>query len=1225
LTLSKVTKTIKHSCLALSLPTVEAYGSNLHNVDTPEKSHIYWNKPFSLRKGGNHVGYRLPAGFVVGAYGRRMQQPISQDASLWFKDAVIYEVSIKAFADSNQDGIGDFPGLIEKLDYLQDLGITAIWVLPFFPSPQKDDGYDISDYYSVNPTYGTLEDFRTFLKAAHQRGIRVIIELVLNHTSDQHPWFQRARQAPAGSPERNFYVWSDSLEKYQETRVIFQDFEPSNWAWDSVAKAYYWHRFYAHQPDLNYESPEVQQAVFDVVDFWLQMGVDGLRLDAVPYLYEQEGTHCENLPQTHEFLKQLRRHVDSNYPNRMLLAEANQPPEDAAAYYGEGDECHMTFHFPLMPRLFMALQLEDSFPIMDILEQTPEIPDNCQWALFLRNHDELTLEMVSDQDREYMYRVYAQDSEARLNLGIRRRLAPLMSNNLDQIKLMNCLLLTMPGTPVLYYGDEIGMGDNIDVCDRNGVRTPMQWSAEQNAGFSGADPQQLHLPVIVDPTYHFKAINVETQQRNANSLWWWTKRAIGVRKRFQAFGRGNFECLNSTNRKIIAFTRSYCGEHILVVANLSRFAQTVELDLSDFVGTVPVEIFAGTQFPAIGEDHYFLSLGGNGFYWFALQAQPTVTSLADPEAKHPALVVEGSWQNIFFESEAKAALEAILADYLYQCRWFGGKARTLQSAQIAEVIPLSQASPPSETTVPYIVLLRVAYTEGRSELYMLPLAYAEEAVGNHQVGDHYKYGVANVKVRGRDVGGILYDALANKDFLQLSLAAVAHQQQYAGMAGTLVTTTTDLFQQLPLNLQQLKPSPVREEQSNSSVVYANQVILKFFRKVEDGINPDVEIGRYLTANQQLKQFAPVLGAWEYHRQSGEVATLAVMQQYIANSIDAWSFTLDCLRNYFERVMVLPKADLRQIQLPSRSLVELLNKDAPPFGYNIIVSYLDTVELLGKRTAEMHLALAAAADHPDFAPEPFSLGHQGLVYRDMRTLMDGILLLLEKRLGTLSPDTQALAQKVLSRQGEIRDRIKALLTQEIDATRIRCHGDYRLSQVLLTGKDFIIIDFEGEPGRPLHERRIKRSPLRDLAGMLQSFNYALTLAFRNEVENGLIRADNLDVMEKWAQFWYSWVSATFMNTYLATAEGASFIPQSQQALTILLDAYLFEISIYELGYELNNRPTWVEIPLQRILQLLESSVLSNWQALDIHAPQTENCSDEAARALGTSASSAEKAR
>ncbi|HZT78791.1 MAG TPA: maltose alpha-D-glucosyltransferase, partial [Gemmataceae bacterium] len=474
------------------------------------------------------------------------------DDPLWYKDAIIYELHVRAFFDSTGDGVGDFRGLVQKLDYLQDLGVTAVWVLPFYPSPLRDDGYDIADYTGIHPMYGSLGDFQQFLREAHRRGLRVITELVINHTSDQHPWFQRARRAPRGSPERNFYVWSDTTEKYREARIIFKDFESSNWAWDPVAGQFYWHRFYSHQPDLNYDNPAVWKAVEEVFDFWMAMGIDGFRLDAIPYLYEREGTSCENLPETHAYLKALRRHVEEKFPGRMLLAEANQWPEDSVAYFGQGDECNMAFHFPVMPRLFMAIRMEDRFPILDILQQTPPIPETCQWAMFLRNHDELTLEMVTDEDRDYMYGVYAQDPQARINLGIRRRLAPLLQNNRAKIELMNGLLFSLPGTPVIYYGDEIGMGDNIYLGDRNGVRTPMQWSAERNAGFSKANPQKLYLPVIIDPEYHYEAVNVEAQQANPNSLLWWMKRLIALRKRYRAFGRGSLEFLTPDNPKVLA-------------------------------------------------------------------------------------------------------------------------------------------------------------------------------------------------------------------------------------------------------------------------------------------------------------------------------------------------------------------------------------------------------------------------------------------------------------------------------------------------------------------------------------------------------------------------------------------------------------------------------------------------------------------------------------------------
>ena len=527
---------------------------------------------------------------------------------LWYKDAIIYEVHVRAFYDSDADGIGDLLGLIEKLDYLEDLGITALWVLPFYPSPLKDDGYDIADYHHILPVYGTMADFKTFVDEAHRHGIRIITELVLNHTSDQHPWFQRARRATLNSRYRDFYVWSDTPEKYKDARIIFKDYESSNWTWDQVAKAYYWHRFYSHQPDLNYDNPVVRRAVLGVMDYWLKLGVDGLRADAVPYLYEREGTNCENLPETHTFLKELRAHIDEKFKNRMLLAEANQWPEDAVAYFGSGDEFHMAFHFPIMPRLFMAIRMEDHFPIIDILQQTPPIPENCQWALFLRNHDELTLEMVTDEERDYMYRVYAQDPTARLNLGIRRRLAPLLNNDRRKIELMNALLFSLPGTPVIYYGDEIGMGDNFYLGDRNGVRTPMQWSPERNAGFSKANPQKLYLPPIIDPEYHYEAVNEETQQNNTDSLLWWMKRLISLRKRFQAFGRGNIKFLQPENRKILAFLRRYQGQNILVVANLSRSAQQTQLDLSEFTGWRPVDIFSRVEFAPISDGKYYFTL-----------------------------------------------------------------------------------------------------------------------------------------------------------------------------------------------------------------------------------------------------------------------------------------------------------------------------------------------------------------------------------------------------------------------------------------------------------------------------------------------------------------------------------------------------------------------------------------------------------------------------------------
>src|SRR5579872_4393437 len=538
---------------------------------------------------------------------------------LWYKDAILYELHVRAFKDSNGDGIGDFPGLIQKLDYLQDLGVTCLWLLPFFPSPLKDDGYDISDYLGVHPMYGTIEDFQTFLNAAHDRNLQVVIELVINHTSEEHPWFQAARQAPAGSPERDFYVWSDTDQKYRGVRIIFTDTEKSNWTWDPLAKAYYWHRFFSHQPDLNYDNPRVVEEVIKVMRYWLDMGVDALRLDAIPYLIEREGTSCENLPETHQVIKELRKKADDQFPGTMLLAEANQWPADLRPYFGEGDEFHMAFHFPLMPRMFMGLRLEDRKPITEILQQTPEIPASCQWCLFLRNHDELTLEMVTDIERDYMYDIYAGDKAMRLNLGIRRRLAPLLENDRRRIELMNGMLMSMPGTPIIYYGDEIGMGDNITLGDRNGVRTPMQWSGGWNAGFSNAEPEKLYAPIIHDPVYGYSAVNVTSQRESEHSLLHWMQRIIAVRKSTKVFGRGSIEFLYPANHRILAYLRKLDRETILVVNNLSGTAQAVELDLRRYKGNILIEMFGNNLFPRVGDLPYLLTLGPYQFYWFRLR------------------------------------------------------------------------------------------------------------------------------------------------------------------------------------------------------------------------------------------------------------------------------------------------------------------------------------------------------------------------------------------------------------------------------------------------------------------------------------------------------------------------------------------------------------------------------------------------------------------------------
>ncbi|HWM91097.1 MAG TPA: maltose alpha-D-glucosyltransferase [Thermoanaerobaculia bacterium] len=1112
---------------------------------------------------------------------------------LWYKDAVVYEVHVRAFADAAGDGMGDFKGLTGKLDYLQDLGVTAIWVLPFYPSPWRDDGYDISDYTEVHPAYGTIKDFKVFLREAHRRGLKVITELVINHTSDQHPWFQRARTAEPGSRWRDFYVWSDSPEKYADARIIFKDFESSNWSWDPVAKAYYWHRFFSHQPDLNFENERVHRAVIQALDFWMDMGVDGLRLDAIPYLFEAEGTNCENLPRTHEYLKKLRAHVDAKYPNRMLLAEANQWPEDSIAYFGDpsdsggGNECHMAFHFPVMPRLYMALRMEDRFPIVDILQQTPPIPSNCQWAIFLRNHDELTLEMVTDEDRDYMYRVYASDPRARINLGIRRRLAPLLGNDRRRIELMNGLLFSLPGAPVLYYGDEIGMGDNIYLGDRNGVRTPMQWSADRNAGFSRANPQKLFLPVITDPEYHYEAVNVELQHGNPHSLLWWTRRLIALRKRHRAFSRGTLEILHPQNHRVLAFLRRYEEETLLVVANLSRFVQHVELDLSAYRGATPVELFGHNPFPKVGDLPYLLTLGPHSFYWFTLEMEPEPLRQRrrgfGSEAEIPELALAGAWESCL-EGRCKEDLERALAGLLPTRRWFGSKARTIRDLKIREPIPLelSQQDVPGEVDA-RLVLISVEYTEGEPETYALPLAFAHGERAEQVLRDWRPAVLARLQSAAPGGTGVLYDAIWDTGFARGLLDAVSRRRRFKGTSLELAGNPAAALREAIGEGSALEPSILKGEQSNTSVRFGDRLVLKLFRRLEEGINPDLEIGRFLTERTTFRHAPPVAG-WLEVRNGREPLTLGILHAFIPNEGDAWTYTLDILGRYFERVMSLG-GDHISAAVPREPLLELAAREAPTEVRERIGIYLQSAELLGQRTAEMHIALASRPDEPDFAPEAFSLLYQRSLYQSMRTLTGRTFQVLRQRLGDLPEAARPEAEEILAAQDRVLDRFGSLLSGKVSATRIRCHGDYHLGQVLYTGKDFVILDFEGEPARPLSERRMKRSPFRDVAGMMRSFQYAAYARLFEEAEAGVVQPVALPALESWALDWERWVSATFLRAYLDRAWGSSFVPASREELAMLMDVYLLEKAVYELAYELNNRPGWVRIPLQGIRQIL----------------------------------------
>ncbi|HEV7225465.1 MAG TPA: maltose alpha-D-glucosyltransferase [Pirellulales bacterium] len=1121
------------------------------------------------------------------AAGEGRRAPLVSDPQ-WYKDAIIYELHVRAFNDHNGDGIGDFAGLTEKLDYLQDLGVTALWLLPFYPSPLKDDGYDIADYTDVNPKYGTLRDFRAFLREAHGRGLRVITEMVLNHTSDQHYWFQRSRRARPGSSWRDFYVWSDTPDKYQDVRIIFKDFEPSNWTWDAEAKAYYWHRFYRHQPDLNYDNPRVKRALFQVLDRWLEMGVDGMRLDAVPYLYEREGTNGENLPETHAFLRELRRHIDERFGDRMLLAEANQWPEDAIAYFGAGDECQAAFHFPLMPRLFMATQMEDRFPIIDIMQQTPPIAPNCQWALFLRNHDELTLEMVTDEERDYMYRVYAHDQQARINLGIRRRLAPLLGNNRRKMELMNGLLFSLPGTPVIYYGDEIGMGDNIYLGDRDGVRTPMQWSADRNAGFSRANPQKLFLPPIIDSEYHFQSLNVETQRMNPESFWWWMKRLIALRQRHPVFGRGSLEFLLPDNPKVLAYLRSDEQEQVLVVANLSRYAQCAELDLSRFEGMVPVEQFGRTSFPAIGKLPYFLTLNAHAFYWFLLEpVRAEQEALAGaPKGELPLVKVAGDWMEVF-EGRARTRLEAVLRDALRGRRWFGGKARLIQVVHVTDVVPLSFDSAAGEQEMA-LALLQVDYAAGEPETYVLPLSCLAKPEADDVPQKWPLAPICRLQWSAHDEPGLLIDAVWRPEFADALLEAIQRRRRIRGKTGELAAHPSRALREMLGAAPERPPgAPLKGEQSNTSLIYGDRLILKLYRRVEPGVNPDLEIGRYLTEETSFAHSPPVAGWLEYAAEGGGRFTLGILNGFIANQGTAWQYTMEALKRYFEQAAVQPSQNgANKSEGPRPSLVKRAAEELPVSAAERLGAYRQSAELLGKRTAEMHLALAAA-DQPEFAPEPFTQLYQRALYQSMRRLASQTLQLLRKQLPKLPLAVQPDARAVLDRESEIGRDLRTIMQKRVHAMKLRTHGDYHLGQVLYTGNDFMIIDFEGEPARSLSERRMKRSPLRDVAGMLRSFHYAAHAACFEHLESLAVPAEGRAAFLKAADNWYRWTSACFLREYLTVAGAARFMPSNESELELMLNAFLLEKSTYELSYELNNRPSWVEVPLLGILDLLDA--------------------------------------
>ncbi|HVZ21909.1 MAG TPA: maltose alpha-D-glucosyltransferase [Vicinamibacterales bacterium] len=1094
---------------------------------------------------------------------------------LWYKDAIIYEAHVRAFYDSNADGIGDFTGLTEKLSYLQDLGVNCLWLLPFYPSPLRDDGYDIADYTSINPIYGTLDDFKRFLEEAHGRNIRVLTELVINHTSDQHPWFQRARTAPKGSPERDFYVWSDTDTGYAGTRIIFLDTEKSNWTYDPVAGQYYWHRFFSHQPDLNFDNPAVLEAVLEVMRFWLDLGVDALRLDAIPYLIEREGTINENLPETHEILRRIRRELDARYEGRVLLAEANQWPADVRAYFGDGDECHMCFNFPLMPRIFMALRQEERHPIVEIVNQTPDVPENCQWAIFLRNHDELTLEMVTDEERDYMYGQYAADPQMRLNLGIRRRLAPLMENSRRRIELLNSLLFTMPGTPIIYYGDEIGMGDNVYLGDRNGVRTPMQWSSDRNAGFSRADPARLYFPVILDSVYGYEAVNVEAQERAPFSLLHWMRRIIALRKQYQVFGRGTMEFVRTSNRKVLTYIRRYGDEVILCAANLARSVQPVEIPLAPFAGLTPVELLGQTEFPRITDQPYFLTLAPYGFYWFELRESvvPVTSRVApviDEPVDVPTLFAGVVWESIFDGSMRSIIERQALVPFLQRQRWFGGKARPIAQARFVDWTSIRRGAHPA-----FLTVVEAQYADGGRERYVLPLAMSSGA--DAQAIEAQYPSVVLARISGARKGA-LYDGLFDDGTCAILLASMQEGREVAMQRGRLQASN------IALTPERSAPdviAPITRsapDQSNTSVMFGTQVIMKLFRRLETGPNPDVEIGTFL-ASRGFTRVPPLVGSIAYAPAEGEAGSIAMLQQYVFNQGNGWQVTIEELGRYFERVWGLPLPEDHRAS--AHDWLASAATEPPPEVTHAITTYLAFADVIGRRTGEFHAEMAAPTDDPAFAPERFTREDVRRTADVLRAHAEDRLRLLESALPRLDGRNRDLASEVLLQRDDLLDRLAGLAHVRDGAARIRCHGDYHLGQLLVTEGDVMLLDFEGEPARPLAERRAKCSALRDVAGMLRSFSYAAMTALGAATQ---VRPEDIERLAPWADFWETWVSATFLRAYLAAARRAPVLPSDPGDLDTLLQAFILDKAMYEVGYELNNRPEWVHIPLSGLLRL-----------------------------------------
>ncbi|HEY0041065.1 MAG TPA: maltose alpha-D-glucosyltransferase [Flavisolibacter sp.] len=1095
---------------------------------------------------------------------------VLDDKLHWYKDAIIYELHIKAFFDGNGDGIGDFEGLLEKLDYLQELGVTAIWVLPFYPSPLKDDGYDIADYYSINPRYGNIEQFQELLQEAHKRNLKVITELVINHTSDQHPWFQRARRAPKGSPERDYYVWSDDATKYKDVRIIFTDYEASNWTWDPLAQQYYWHRFFYHQPDLNFDNPLVREEILKVLDYWCAMGVDGFRLDAVPYLFEREGTNGENLPETHAFLKQLRSYIDERYPGICFLAEANMWPEDSASYFGDGDECHMNYHFPVMPRMFMALQREDRYPITDIFDQTPAIPENCQWAIFLRNHDELTLEMVTDEERDYMYKVYAKDPKARINLGIRHRLAPLMENDRRRIELMNSLLFSLPGTPVIYYGDEIGMGDNFYLGDRDGVRTPMQWSPDRNAGFSNTNPQRLYLPVILDPQYHYESVNVETQRANTTSLFWFMKRIINMRKKFKAFSRGDMKFIQVTNPKVLAFTRTYEEQTLLIVANLSKYAQPAEIDLKEFKGYVPMEVFSKNNFPPIQESApYFFTLAPHTYQWFVLKP---VTTEIKTDIKHPLLKVE-HWEDLFTNETLEVLQTLVLPDYIQRMQWFTGKDKTLYSTSI-----IAHTAIPIEEQDAEILLVEVAFESGLPEYYHLPLIFRHK---NDAVDIKDKNPSAIIaELRMADAEGFLCDAVYTTAYQHALLNFMAKEKRFMA-SGEVVFSSENEVKDFLQNSKELTARIQATSEMHSAILFNNQYFLKIYRKVDKGTHPDVEITRYLTENsKELSTTYSGSIVWNLDANSFHLGMLEKLQE---NHGDGHHYMLDRIANYIERILARDRNRIMSYSktgsLSKPVSFDELNEELKEFIGN---NAAEMSRLIGHRLAQIHKAMGQSIDK-DWLPEEFSLHYQRSLFSSMTSLVRETGQVLEKKKGSLPSFIKAEAEALANQRETILTTLKRVYSKKFDVLKIRIHGNFGLSHVMLTGRDILIHDFGGNPLKPFSERRLKKSPLRDVAAMIRSFYY---VAYEGFLTSAQMQDEEQNSLLPLADLWAHYMSNFFMKAYLEETRGLSYAPGETEDFEILIQSFLLENALHWFNYEVAHRPERVVIPLRIIQSIMK---------------------------------------